>query len=537
MPRYDRVRFIGYAVPTTPADIVPVGDPNGAGNVAGTYRAAPDLEADVYGRAQTLKAAVDTARAALPTGDGVLNVFLAPEFYWHGPMGPYVHGPGDPDRADVILDELQKHFPVDEYPDFLLVLGTAISAEVADLGAVMRQSSTIVSNDVVRALGEGWQQADGPLAVVVFDALVNFIKNCHAYAQVEVRNRAFILGPAEFDGVEAGLGVRAITTEKYFVSNEDLLLWDVTGKPVITEQMSAYPILDTSGGDFKFEPRDPYAIFRVAGSDPVTVGVEICLDHSDHRMRKSVDRSPWPARGDGLDLHLIPSCGMQLHRPSVAARAGGWAFNCDGQYALGDPNRPALLSTARSAACTAPLPTTWPQPTLPTERTRSSPGSRLLRRDRTFGRSALTMPDSTPRWKFRSWCSRWRRYLISTDSSPAARAPSISMESTSRSRSDREDSAGEIVRADLRIEPGGHRLSAFQTGAEPAVVQFGGGLGDHLSCRRPAAREPLVDQHVADPHVDAPRHEPGGARRQDCRGRQQRRQTGEQVGRGQRDRQ
>ncbi|WP_454162661.1 hypothetical protein [Gordonia iterans] len=224
MPRYDRVRFIGYAVPTTPADIVPVGDPNGAGNVAGTYRAAPDLEADVYGRAQTLKAAVDTARAALPTGDGVLNVFLAPEFYWHGPMGPYVHGPGDPDPADVILDELQKHFPVDEYPDFLLVLGTAISAEVADLGAVMRQSSTIVSNDVVRALGEGWQQADGPLAVVVFDALVNFIKNCHAYAQVEVRNRAFILGPAEFDGVEVGLGVRAITTEKYFVSNEDLLL-------------------------------------------------------------------------------------------------------------------------------------------------------------------------------------------------------------------------------------------------------------------------------------------------------------------------
>lgn len=83
MPRYDRVRFIGYAVPTTPADIVPVGDLNGAGNVAGTYRAAPDLEADVYGRAQTLKAAVDTARAALPTGDGVLNVFLAPEFYWH----------------------------------------------------------------------------------------------------------------------------------------------------------------------------------------------------------------------------------------------------------------------------------------------------------------------------------------------------------------------------------------------------------------------------------------------------------------------
>jgi hypothetical protein len=28
---------------------------------------------------------------------------------------------------------------------------------------------------------------------------------------------------------------------------------------------------------------------------------------------------------------------MQLHPPAVAARAGGWAFNCDGQYGLGTP--------------------------------------------------------------------------------------------------------------------------------------------------------------------------------------------------------
>ena len=166
MPRYDRVRFIGYAVPTTPADIVPIGDPNGNGNVAGTYRAAPDFGIDVRARVEILKTAVDTARAALPARDGVLNVFLAPEFYWHGPMRPYVHGPGEPDPADVILDELQKRFPVDEYPDFLLVLGTAISAEIADLDAVMGQTSTIVRNDVVRALGESWQAADGPLALV-----------------------------------------------------------------------------------------------------------------------------------------------------------------------------------------------------------------------------------------------------------------------------------------------------------------------------------------------------------------------------------
>ena len=110
----------------------------------------------------------------------------------------------------------------------------------------------------------------------------------------------------------------------------------------ITEQMAAYPILDTSGGDFKKKPDDPHALFRMrdeGGSAGPVVGVEICLDHSDHRMRKAVARSPWPQRHDGLDLHLVPSCGMQLHPQSVAAHAGGWAFNCDGQYALGSADQ------------------------------------------------------------------------------------------------------------------------------------------------------------------------------------------------------
>lgn len=42
---YERVRFIGYAIPTTPADMVAVGDPNGPGAVAGTYRASADFDA------------------------------------------------------------------------------------------------------------------------------------------------------------------------------------------------------------------------------------------------------------------------------------------------------------------------------------------------------------------------------------------------------------------------------------------------------------------------------------------------------------
>lgn len=334
--RYDRVRFIGYAIPTTPAEMIAIGNPDGPGAVAGTYRAIDDLTADVQARAGILKAAVDTAKAALPTGEtGVLNVFVAAEFFWHGPMGPYVHAPDEPDPADVIQNELAQLFPAATYPDFLLVLGTAVTAQVADIGVVMGSASTTVRNDIVRALSEGWLAADGPLADIVFDSLVNLIKNGHAYPQVEVRNRALVFGPAALTGFAGTLDARAITTEKYFDSDEDFVLWDVTGKPVITEQMTAYRVLDTSGGDFKRTAVDPYAIFRVGGSDAAGAGVEICLDHSDHRLRKGVARSPWPERDNALDLHLIPSCGMQLHPASVAARAGGWAFNCDRQYPLG----------------------------------------------------------------------------------------------------------------------------------------------------------------------------------------------------------
>jgi len=335
---YDKVRFIGYAIPTTPADMIAVGDPNGSGAVAGTYRAAEDFETDIRARAGVLAAAVRTAKAALAdVGDpSILNVFVAPEFFWHGTMGPYVYKPGDRDPADAILEVLQAEFPAAEYPHFLLVLGSVITTEVADIDVVMSSSTAKVRNDIVRALGEGWNATSGPLSEVIFDMFVDFVRNGHAYPEVEVRNRALVIAPAGASGVVSDFEANVLTTEKYFDSNEDFLLWDVTGKPVITEQMTAYPTIDTTGGDFKSAPFDEYAIFRVPdAAAPVTVAVEVCLDHSDRRLRKSVDRNPWPDRADGIDLHLVPSCGMQLGAPSVAARAGGWAFNCDGQYPLG----------------------------------------------------------------------------------------------------------------------------------------------------------------------------------------------------------
>ena len=48
----------------------------------------------------------------------------------------------------------------------------------------------------------------------------------------------------------------------------------------------------------------------------------------------NLDDQPWPKETDGLYLQLVPSCGMQLKKGSIAVNNNGWAFNVDGQYGL-----------------------------------------------------------------------------------------------------------------------------------------------------------------------------------------------------------
>ncbi len=329
-----KIRFVGFAIPTTPSSIVGVGDVDGSGAVAGTYPALTDPKKDIAARLDVMEAAVKTAFAEISKQDidDVLNVFVAPEFYWHSDIGPYVFGTEEQDPADFILDQLQTRFPAEEYPNTLFIFGTVISAQVDNLEHVLNDSSVIERNKVVQAIGEGWVNSTGAIQDALFDMMVNFVKLGHAYPKLEVRNRALVVGSQMLSSVSGDMQTNSLTAEKYFASNEDFLLWDVTGKPVITEQMVAYPVLDLSGGDLKQDPGDAKAIFTIdAGAN---VGVEICLDHSDHRLRRSAARSPWPSAGEGINLHLVPSCGMQLHPASIAAISGGLAFNCDGLYGL-----------------------------------------------------------------------------------------------------------------------------------------------------------------------------------------------------------
>jgi hypothetical protein len=340
--RYSQVRFIGYTIPTTPANMVAIGNPNGPGAVAGTYLGLSDFAQDVAARVAVLKNAVDVAKAALPgdTPGSVLNVFVAPEFYFHGVQGPYLYSDDAEDPIPVIMQQLLAALPPADYPDWSFVCGSAITARIANPDRLFAADSVSVRNAVVEALSKQWLAAFGPLSDVIFDMLVNFIKNCHAYPAVEVRNRALLVSGVPLDTPAAPLGVSDMTTEKYFDSNEDFILYDVSGNTsVVTEQMTAYPQIDLSNGDLKTRQYDKHAIFRQnygAGNFPdyVDFGVEICLDHSDSRLRSNIDNEPFPKSTDAMHVQIIPSCGMQIQLPGVAADTHGFVFNCDGQYAV-----------------------------------------------------------------------------------------------------------------------------------------------------------------------------------------------------------
>ena len=84
---YSKIRFIGYAIPTTPGNLIPIGNPNGPGAVAGTYLGNANVSKDIDNRIKVLKNAVDLAKAKLPKGEdlkSIVNLFVAPEFYFHG---------------------------------------------------------------------------------------------------------------------------------------------------------------------------------------------------------------------------------------------------------------------------------------------------------------------------------------------------------------------------------------------------------------------------------------------------------------------
>lgn len=333
---HSKVRFVGYAISTFPAHLR-----DGLGG--GTYLGNDDTQVDIAARIEILKNAVFTAKAQLPADEDVsqiTNVFVAPEFFFHGTQGPYLYDEDKNDPVIQIMEELALTFNARDFPNWTFVFGTVITAKVANSQRLFASSSVQIRNATVEFLVEQERKATSGMSGIVSNALHNFIAACQADPDVSVRDRALIVSNISLDSSQFALNTNCMTSEKYFISGEDFVLYDTRGKKdVITEQMTAYPHIDLSNGDIKKSAYDPYAIFRQHYGEENTpsymdFGVEICLDHDDERLRINLGDEPFPVVSDAVHVQLIPSCGMAIQAASVVADKNGFVFNCDGQYPL-----------------------------------------------------------------------------------------------------------------------------------------------------------------------------------------------------------
>ena len=147
---YKNIRMIGYAIPTTPENVISIGNPNGPGAVAGDYLGDSDIQKDVQARISIMKSAVDTAKSKIRVNEiGVINLFVIPAFYFHGLSGPYIYSEESSDPIIVIREALENTFNSVDYPDWMFVCGSVISAQVKDQVEMFESESVRSRNNIV----------------------------------------------------------------------------------------------------------------------------------------------------------------------------------------------------------------------------------------------------------------------------------------------------------------------------------------------------------------------------------------------------
>ncbi len=343
MSEYKYVQFIGYAVSTKPALCGPENSPD-YGNRKYYLGDAQDGR-DMEYRLKLMGEALQKAQAACDRRPGVLKIFVAPEFFFRGAYGAY-YGQDAEERLRQGLGELYAaHGPdmgmalwgssllAEQAADFTrpeIAAASVLGDEYLHLYETCREFRTAIGKETpgLRDILFGLDELENPATRpddVKLDPLAavleQILHGCTRKAPVKVSNTCQIMLA----------GDRYLTVRKQFKSCVDFILnysHGQTGGPdnrgSYMQTFVAYPDIAPAEAEMKREDRDPYSIFDWRG---LKVGVEICLDHIRQRLS---------GRVNDLDLQIIPSCGAEVTKGCIAARAGGYVFNCDGDYTLDD---------------------------------------------------------------------------------------------------------------------------------------------------------------------------------------------------------
>jgi hypothetical protein len=339
MATYTDVQFIGYAIPSIPRVVADIADPNGPGFVEGRYIGIDPADADIDARIDlTMNALRQTLESdAVDASATTLKIFIMPEFTFRGKRGAYNNDPPAVDYFTQFRTQFAKHVAEPVYQGWLFVFGTTVNTagDYVPGQDPKRDLKARVREDMAMALANMWQFArahhDPAMATFVFNTLVSYTQYCRTDPVYEITNKSYVVAGGTPDaGYAEGLSV-----EKKFISAEDFVLNLYSN--AFAEENQAYPDIDEKNGEDKQTAFDDLSIFTIQG---IKFGLEVCLDHYRARLRRN--RTP---DTELVQIHLIPSCGMQIAPLSVVAGAGGLVFNCDGQYDLDPGSQPEAANS------------------------------------------------------------------------------------------------------------------------------------------------------------------------------------------------
>ncbi len=324
MAKYTDVQFVGYAINTAPKITNTMGGIGGY--IQGKYIGIEPSSHDIDARIELIMRTVDHTRAseAIDASPTTLKIFLMPEFLLRGALGAYDNDPPVLDYFRYFRTRFARRVRKPEYEDWLFAVGTLVSAADYVRGRNLQTDVEAVLREIiVDSLVNAWEYASGlgasgqKLAGVIWNMLQTYMNYCNTdHPLFRVTDRCYVVaGGAELDpDYPDGLSIR-----KEYLSNEDFVL----NSPLFNnEDTDSSPIPENNGED-KEHAFDPYSIFTIKG---IRFGVEICLDHL--RARLLTNRLP---DTELVQIHLVPSCGLQLVQSSIIAGTGGFAFNCDGE--------------------------------------------------------------------------------------------------------------------------------------------------------------------------------------------------------------
>src|SRR5689334_9587002 len=129
MPVYERVQFIGYAIPSIPGGLKQIGDPNAPPSIEGHYVGIEPPAADIKARiALCMKAVRQTiASGTVDESPSTLKIVVMPEFSFRGTQGAYFDDPPDIDYFNEFRRELAKRVGHPRYEGWLFVAGTIVN--------------------------------------------------------------------------------------------------------------------------------------------------------------------------------------------------------------------------------------------------------------------------------------------------------------------------------------------------------------------------------------------------------------------------